>query len=55
MESCFEKNASFLLNLSPDVHGRIDGNLAAEFARFGRLAKLPTPLTEPPEGWMVRK
>ena len=54
MESCFEKNASFLLNLSPDMHGRIDDNLAAEFARLGRLAQLPLPLTELPEGWMVR-
>lgn len=55
MEQCFAKNAAFLLNLSPNPHGRIDANLADEFARFGKIAQFPAPLEAIPEGWMRRQ
>ena len=50
----FPKNVSFMLNLSPDEKGRIDGNLAERFAEIGKVLTLPEPLDTIPEDWMKR-
>lgn len=55
MNECFASNVNFILNLSPNESGRIDDNLAAEYAKLGKLIELPRPLEELPPGWLKRK
>lgn len=55
MAEYFPLNCSFMLNLSPNVHGKVDQNLADAFAQVGRAVKLPAPIEELPAGWMIRK
>ena len=47
-------NVNLIMNLSPNRDGRIDDNLAAEYALLGRKFSMPAPLTEVPEGWLRR-
>ena len=47
-------NVNLIMNLSPNRDGRIDDNLAAEYALLGRKFSMPAPLTEAPEGWLRR-
>lgn len=47
-------NCCFMLNLSPNLHGRIDENLMGAFSEIGRSVRLPQPLKEIPGGWMKR-
>lgn len=51
---CLPRNVNFILNLSPNIQGKIDDNLAAEFARLGKALSLPRPLDDIPEGWLQR-
>lgn len=44
MDKCFRRNVNFLINLSPDTRGRIDDNLAAEFAEIGKRISFPAPV-----------
>lgn len=55
MKTYFPMNVNFMLNLSPNPQGRIDGNLEAEFARIGKGVSMPKPLESLPEGWLIRK
>lgn len=50
----FRKNCAFMLNLSPDIHGRVEQNLADAFGEIGKSIQLPAPLDELPSGWMRR-
>lgn len=54
MNQYFPMNVNFIMNLSPNTAGRVDDNLAAEFARIGERVAFPAPLTELPEGWLRR-
>lgn len=51
----FPMNCAFMLNLSPDIHGKIEPNLAAAFAELGRRIQLPAALDTLPPNWMRRK
>lgn len=42
------------MNLSPSAAGRIDDNLAAEYARLGKLFKHPGPVEALPANWLKR-
>lgn len=53
-EVCFSMNCCFMLNLSPNPHGRIDQNLMDAFSEIGKTISFPKPLTELPEGWLQR-
>lgn len=53
-EQYFPMNINFMLNLSPDPSGRVDENLAKEFAKIGQLLTLPKQLDELPKGWLRR-
>ncbi len=55
MSECFPMNCAFMLNLSPDIHGRINGRLADAFDRIGKSVELPAPLEALPAGWMRRE
>ena len=50
----FPMNCAFMLNLSPDVHGQVEQNLAEAFAEIGRSLQLPAPLEGIPQGWLRR-
>lgn len=54
LEEYMPMNCAFMLNLSPDHHGRVEQNLAAAFEETGRSIHLPAPLRELPEGWLRR-
>lgn len=54
MDKYFPINVDLLLNLTPNTDGRIDDNLAAEYARMGKNLKIPAPLETLPEGWLKR-
>lgn len=54
MNHYFSMNVNFILNLSPDKEGRIDENLAGEFAKLGKELILPDPVSEIPAGWLKR-
>lgn len=54
MYSYFPMNVNFMLNLSPNEEGRVDGNLAAEFIKIGEKLALPDPVEEIPVGWLRR-
>ena len=54
MAEYFPMNCCFMLNLSPDPHGRVDQNLSDAFAEIGKCTQLPAPLAEIPVGWMRR-
>lgn len=54
MYQCFPMNVNFILNLSPNSEGRIDENLANEFAKLGEELILPDPIKEIPNGWLKR-
>ena len=55
MYNCVDKNVNFILNLTPNKDGGIDDNLAAEYKKIGEQIKLPEPIDEIPEGWLIRK
>lgn len=40
----FARNVNFLINLSPNTQGKIDDNLAAEFAEIGKRITFPAPV-----------
>lgn len=50
----FPANCAFMLNLSPDIHGQVEPNLAKVFGEIGESLHLPAPLRELPQGWMRR-
>lgn len=54
MDHYFKMNVNFILNLSPNVEGGIDENLANEFAKLGEELVLPHPIREVPDGWLKR-
>lgn len=54
MEEAFSHNCCFMLNLSPDPHGRVAQNLADAFAGIGETLSLPQPMSGLPEGWLTR-
>jgi hypothetical protein len=54
MEGYFPMNINFMLNISPDPTGKMDDNLAAEFAKIGEGVRYPALLTELPDGWLRR-
>ena len=54
-QKCFASNTAFMLNISPDKDGRVDANQAAAFAEIGKKLILPPPLTELPDGWLLRE
>ncbi len=54
MAEYFPLNCCFMLNLSPNPQGRVDGNLAAAFAQIGEALRLPPPLEALPQGWLTR-
>ena len=47
-------NINFMLNISPNPTGKMDDNLAAEFAKIGESVAYPAPLVELPDGWLRR-
>ena len=47
-------NVSFLLNASPNIHGKIDNNMMMRFEEIGNCFKEPNPLTFIPKGWIIR-
>lgn len=51
----FPMNVNFILNLSPNKEGRIDENLANEFAQLGKELILPDSVREIPDGWLKRQ
>ena len=55
MAEYFPMNCCFMLNLSPDIHGRVDENLSDAFAEIGKGLQLPGALEELPEGWLKRR
>jgi len=55
MEKYFPMNINVILNFSPNKHGRLDENLAAEFKKLAGTYKLPEPIDELPEGWAYRE
>ena len=55
MAEYFPMDCSFMLNLSPDPHGRVDQNLADTFSQIGELTQLPAPLESIPARWMKRR
>jgi alpha-L-fucosidase len=55
MDQCCSVNVNFMLNLSPNIHGQVDDNLADTLADFGNKIKIPAPLDQIPDGWMTRK
>ncbi len=54
MGQYFPMNVNFMMNLSPNTAGKVDDNLAAEFAGIGSRVSFPAPLLELPEGWLKR-
>ena len=48
-------NVNFMMNLSPDTRGKLDGNLIREFERIGNMVHFPEELEKLPANWMVRK
>lgn len=54
MEEYFPMNVNFIMNLSPNTTGKVDDNLAAEFAKIGEQVSLPAPLDEVPDEWLRR-
>ncbi len=54
MAGYFPMNINFMLNISPAPDGRMDDNLAAEFAKIGQGVTYPAPLTDLPTGWLRR-
>lgn len=54
MEQYFPMNINFMLNLSPNIQGKIDPNLAKAFKETGEKVKFPNPLQELPQGWLAR-
>ena len=55
MERYFPMNVNFMMNLSPDTRGKLDGNLIREFERIGNMVHFPEELEKLPANWMVRK
>ena len=55
MKEYFPINVNFMLNLSPNVKGKIDDNLKREFARIGERVALPDELMEEPKNWLKRE
>lgn len=55
MDELFPINVNLMLNLTPNTDGRIDDNLAAEYAKMGSKLNIPMPLEEIPERWLERK
>lgn len=51
MNGYFPMNVNFMLNLSPAPSGRVDENLAAEFAEIGKQVSFPDPLNTVPGCW----
>lgn len=49
-----QHNVSFLLNASPNIHGKIDDNMAARFEEIGHGFQRPAPLISIPDGWLTR-
>ena len=54
MNKYFSMNTNFVINLSPNPSGKVDDNLAAEFAEIGKKVHFPAPLSEIPPGWLKR-
>ncbi len=54
MKQYFPINCCFMLNLSPNPHGRIDRNLSEAFSEIGQNIYFPEPLEELPDSWMRR-
>jgi len=52
MKKYFAADCNFMLNLSPNIHGRIDQNLADAFAQIGKNLCLPAPLNKIPDNWL---
>ncbi len=55
MDRYFPMNVNFMMNLSPNTKGKVDDNLAQEFARSGTIVRVPGELKELPKNWAVRK
>lgn len=49
------KNVAFLMNLSPNRTGRLDGNLVRRFAEVGEKYRKPADLGTVPSRWLRRK
>lgn len=54
MKHYFPMNVNFMLNISPNIKGKMDENLRTAFEEIGKYMTLPEPLEELPEGWCVR-
>ena len=55
MERYVPMNVNFMLNLSPNLQGKLDENLIREFERIGELVHFPSALEDLPSKWVVRK
>ncbi len=54
MNTCFEMNTAFIMNLSPDPDGVVHDNLTERFAEIGKKISLPEPIETLPDGWQIR-
>ena len=49
-----EKNAAFLLNVSPNTHGRLDENVIQRLKEIGAQYRPLPPIERLPEDWLKR-
>lgn len=54
LQDCNSKNASFLLNASPNTRGLMDDNLRQRFEALENMDTDMVPVTATPENWKVR-
>ncbi len=54
MNGYFPMNVNFMLNISPNIKGKMDDNLREAFEKIGKAVSLPGSIEELPEGWMRR-
>ena len=55
MKTYFPMNVNFMLNLSPNLEGRIDENLMERFQKIGELVAFPKSLEKLPPNWLKRE
>ncbi|MCR5263543.1 MAG: alpha-L-fucosidase, partial [Clostridiales bacterium] len=53
-EECFPRNINFMLNLSPNINGRLDENQVKAFGEIGQKLRLPGAVGTLPPGWRMR-
>lgn len=54
MKYYFPMNVNFMLNISPNIKGKMDKNLRDAFMQIGNSVRLPETLETIPQDWIVR-